>query len=83
MQLIKITNPTAATVSGVPANTSRYLGFSQGAIQTDTDGMITGWRQTNQGADTFTAVGALRVEVGLLADNGRFCVQLTSRQGRT
>ena len=85
MQLIKITNNTNTAVgtnaNQVRANGVTYSGFSQGAVQTDTNGQITHYRLTNGSA--YLAVGTLVVEVGLLADNGRFCVQLTSRQGRT
>ena len=85
MQLIKVTNNTNTAVgtgvTQVPANSTYYSGFSQGAVITNLDGQITHYRFTN--GQTPAAVGSLLVEVGLLADNGRFCVQLTTRHGRT
>ena len=81
MQLIKVT--TAATGQfGIAANSVGYFGFSQGALQTTADGQINALRVTNQGNPVALSAG-VRVEVGLLADNGRFCVQLTRRHGRT
>ena len=85
MQLIKLTNPTGTEIgtgnTALAANSVTYSGFSQGAVRTDANGQITHFRVTN--GEGFREVSTALVEVGILADNGRFCVHLTSRHGRT
>ena len=84
-QLLKLTNSsnTNNTIQGatvVPGG-SYYVQLGQARVVTDASGMITNFALTN--GNTVIATTDWVVETGLLVDNGRFCVHLTSRHGRT
>ena len=80
--LIKITNDNAATQFGVTSGGVGYTDFATALIETNSSGQITRFRPGYE-----TAVVALpsgvTLEVGRLADNGRFSVHLSSNYGRT
>ena len=80
--LIKITNGNAATQFGVTSDGVGYTDFATALTETNSSGQITRFRPGYETAVVTLPTG-VTVEVGRLADNGRFSVHLSSRHGRT
>ena len=82
MLLIRFTNTGTAVGTGnnqVPTGV-HYIGFSQGAVSTDSAGRITGARITNgANLNSIPQTATMIIEVGVLTNSGNFSRHLTSR----